>query len=378
MDLSIYYDDQTKSSKKQSLDKIKGGTSKLTKTISIYDRYAIGGLEQDKNKELITMNIDDTIYVISDKFRSMLQDLIIDWGTFLEIYHENVEYCDLFDQVTKLLNIKDNENIRESLLPIIKEIYELPAEAQLSCMIKQFIIYEPLSISIHSLFSAIKYHYEIIVKKFIECRNKYIIDHKLKAPLNNWNELLDSWNESNSKNNLESSSVILLFLHPPKGLDNDLHIKVPGNKFTELNQKLLKGIKEFTYPGFCPKVPHQRLVKLLKFPINEFIDILKTLDSSIIFPNYEQIEKEISAILNTKIEKPKITHEFKLEKPPSDLDENNKTDRLQLIKWYVSKILEMRKGLFSDGEKYESYYENMAKLISESSNTIKKEFIKWK
>jgi hypothetical protein len=348
--------------------------------------YAIGGLENNESNYK-TLNIDGTNYVVSDKFRMMLQDLILDWGAFLEIYNDKLEYSSLFDQIVKLLNIKENDTIRETLLPVIKEIYELPAEAHLACMLRQFMIYEPLSIAIHSLFTTIKHHYESIVKKFIDVRNDYITKHKLKAEPNDWKHLLDVWNDQNIQHNLESSSVILLFLNPPKGLKNEINFKIPGKEFVQLNKNLQSAIKKFIYPGFCPKVPHERLTKLLNFPINEFIEIITELNPSVTFPDYSKVEEEISKILNNKIEKPKIDHEFKLESPPLDLvkkaDEDNTTEqtysaKLQLIKWYVSKILEFRKELLPYGKKYEEYYEEVAKLIGSVVVVVKSEFLNWK
>ena len=135
--------------------------------------YKTGGLEPS-DKKSTTLSINDINYVISDRFRSMLRDSLIDWGTFLEVYHDNISYTLLFDQMVKLLNIKENENLREFMIPLIKKIYHLPAEAHLACMLKQFMVHEPISLTIHSLFTTIKLHYEYIVELFINVRNKYI------------------------------------------------------------------------------------------------------------------------------------------------------------------------------------------------------------
>ncbi len=346
--------------------------------IPINKIYAIGGLEENEDDFKI-MNVDGTDYVIGDKFRFMLQDLILDWDTFLEIYNKNMEYSDIFEQVVKILNIKDNQSLRDTLLQVVDQIYKLSPETHLICMLKQFLIYEPLSISVHSLFNTIKNHYENIFKLFIETRNKYINNNKLKAKLNNWKERLDEWNELNMNNNLDSSSVILLFLNPPRGLKNNLFIKIPN--LEEKSNNLISAIKKFKYPGFCPKVPNKRLKGLLKFPLKEFVDIIYSMDSSIKFPDYNTIEQKIENILHENKEtKPVIDIQFKLEEPPANLVERANADdtsdssnefKFQLLKWYVSRILEMRKALLPYGKKYELYYENMAKKIALINTVIK-------
>jgi hypothetical protein len=146
----------------------------------------------------------------------MLQNLLIDWGTFLEIYNKNMDLCQMCDQVIRMLDIKDNEYLRDTMLPVVKEIYNMPAEAHLTCMLKQFMVYEPVSIAIHSLFTTIKHHFEDIVKTFINVRNEYIESNGLKGQINNWNEILPQWEEINMLNELDSSSVVLLFLSPTK------------------------------------------------------------------------------------------------------------------------------------------------------------------
>ena len=86
--------------------------------------YRIGGLEPDDTNVKI-MEIDGLKYVVSDKFKSMLRDSFINWGTFLEVYNNNLDYVTMFDQVVRLLNLKQNENLQDSMLPMLKNIYNL-------------------------------------------------------------------------------------------------------------------------------------------------------------------------------------------------------------------------------------------------------------
>ena len=239
--------------------------------------YHTGGLEYNDDSSK-TLDIEGVTYVVSDRFKSMLRDSFIDWGTFLEIYHNNLSYTLMYDQMIKLLNIKENENLREFMLPLIKKIYHLPASAHMACMVKQFMIYEPLSVIIHSLFTTIKMHYESIVDKFLQCRNNYISTNNLNDKTNNIPRLKKYWQNMDQQYNLDSSSVTLLFLHPPAGLKSKLNFNITG--LESYIAPLKDAVKQFRYLGFCPKVPQVRLKALLDFPINEFTNAITAMDAS--------------------------------------------------------------------------------------------------
>ena len=352
--------------------------------------YATGGLEPKDTDRHEVLRIDDVDYLLTDKFKSQLRNMILDWGTFLEIYHNNITYENMFSQVTKLLNIKNTDSISDTLLPLVKKVYHLPIDAHLSCMMKQFMIYEPVSHAIYYLFTIIKLHFEQIVEKFIITRNNYILTNKIRANANDWQELQMEWNKINDERSLESSSVILLFLNPPKGIKSRIHYKIPG-KEEEMN-KLKRAINMFKYEGFCPKVPHERLAKLLLFPLNAFVSAIKALDSSAKFPNYNKIEHHMEGILKNKIKKPIAKDDFIRLAPPKELlssikirDHTHSADRekkiadakLLLIKWYVDKIMEMRKTLLPYGTQYEDYYIALAKTINNIANDVKDSLSGW-
>lgn len=347
-------------------------------------RYMTGGLEIQNNDRDEILDIDNTQYVLTEKFKTSLRDSMIDWGTFLEIYHDNIDYQTMFDQVNKLLDIKENENLRDIMLPVVKKIYYLPIQAHLSCMMKQFMLYEPVSIAIHGCFTTIKHHYESIVEEFFIARNNYITRNDLKTELVDWKQVLHSWNEANNNYKLESSSVILLFLNPPKNLDNRLIFDIPGKE--TIIDKLISDIQQFHYPGFCPKVPYQRLTGLLTFPLNSFVRAIRAINPSYKFPNYTKVEKQITEILTNKPLKPDIKGDtFKRESPPIELvqtlkkakeSKNEKilTDStLLLVQWYVTKILELRKQLLPYGKQYEDYYIKSARIIQEINELLKTE-----
>lgn len=324
--------------------------------------YCIGGLEPNKNDRDELLAVGGTEYLLTDKFKTMLRDAFIDWGTFLEVYNDELDRNNMFDQIVKLLNIKENKNLRTMMVPLLKKIHGLPAKSHITCMMKQFMIYEPVSIAIQAVFSDVKYHYESIVHKFVDARNAYIADKNLRVKPNDWDKLIDNWSTENDRNDYDSSSIILLMINPPNKPKHRMHTRVPG--LDADIKKLVVGIKKFQYPGFCPKVPHTRLAKLLKFPINEFVKVIKALDPSATFPDYNDIEKSVAKLLKDAHAKlPEVKDKPHNKVPSNLLKDATEQGQLKLIKWYVSDILEYRKGLLAVGQKYEQYYIDMAKKL---------------
>ena len=246
-------------------------------------KYFTGGLQQKKNKKIKIIKIGGTEYVIDEKFKSSLRESIIDWGTFLEIYKDDLDYSNLYEHVVEILNIKENDNIKELIIPLLKEIYELPAKAHMACMIKQFVIYEPVMLSIKELFHTIRKHYEWLFEKFIIARNKYINEKDTINKINDWEKMLKKWNDLNNKFNLNSSSPILFFLNPPPDINSGINFEIEGKE--KLIDELLVSISKFKYPGFCPKEAHKRLKKLIKFPVDYFSLVIKDIDKNILLPD---------------------------------------------------------------------------------------------
>ena len=327
--------------------------------------YRIGGLEPDDTNVKI-MEIDGLKYVVSDKFKSMLRDSFINWGTFLEVYNNNLDYVTMFDQVVRLLNLKQNENLQDSMLPMLKNIYNLPANIHMLSMLKQFMIYEPVSLSIHALFIAIKNHYEEIFETFISSRNKYINVNNLPDRTNDLSKLAKIWSRLNDENNFDSSSIMLLFMNPPKGVKSYLNFNITGKEKVII--PLRKAVKKFHYPGFCPKMPYERLKSLLEFPINEFIIAIKEIDQNVLFPDYKNIEFMLEKKMEFMPELPEVIDDLKREDPPDNL-----VNKIDICKWYVNAILDLRKSLLKYGKEYEEYYIKQAEVIKEITILLNEE-----
>lgn len=412
-----------------------------------YDKYKIGGLESTAEDSSVVLDVDGKKYVFGEKFKAMLRDSLIDWGTFLEIYNKNTPNDVAFEQICRLLNVKDNQNVKDIMLPIIKKIYALPSEMHLISMMRQYMIYEPVSIVIYSLFTTLKIHFEDVVRLFIEVRNEFIDRMKCSGYKNNWDKLVEEWRELDVNYELSSSSIVLLFLNPPKDLRSGIHWRIEkidgeeeehdeiyeltGRKEHVVEEKeideegiamlesssessildlegnveedvegdgdekqgggedlekvknaideLKTAVGAFHYMGFCPKVPHVRLKALLEFPLNAFINAILLMKSSVKLPNYTLVEQELEKFMKNKPLKPAFLDNIPRQEPPPELlgrelksKERDKI-KLPLIKWYVDRIMELRKGLLTEGEKYENYYKELAKFLNEISKKIKSE-----
>jgi hypothetical protein len=337
----------------------------MTTCKNLTEMYKLGGLEPSK-KRAKTLLINGTNYVVSDKFKSMLRDNFIDWGSFLDVYNKNLSITNMFDQMVKILNVKANENFRESMIPIIEKIYNLPADAHMACMVKQFMIFEPVSAAIHELFTIIKLHFEYIFEKFLITRNLYIEKNKLSNNINNLESLQSHWESYSS--HYDSSSIKLLFLNPPDNLLSGLNFNVDG--LESVIKPLRSAVKGFKYLGFCPKVPHQRINALLLFPINEFINAIRTMDTTATFSNYSDIEVKIKSCLHNIPKAPVVIDNIKRKKIPPNI-----TDTIDISKWYIDNILDIRKQLIKYGSKFEEYYTKHAKIIMNLSEILKKELL---
>ena len=335
---------------------------------------------------------------IGDKLDFMLTNNIIQWEELLKAHEKYKKNEIFFEEVLRILGFKENKNLLDLILPMSKKIYNLPDRFHIISMIKQYFIYEPLSLVIHNIFMLLKNHYEKIIYDFIAARNKYIIDNKLDENTNkiiDMNFLMDYWNDINLQNNIDTSSLLLYFINTPENIDNKLDIKIPdANKNIKNSiQNLENKIKKFYYPGFCSKMPYTRLKKLLKFPLEPIIKVIRLLNKDYKTADYKLIENSIKDILNNfKIINPlnsqqnlyirnknpimqiykKIEKQEKINKLKKDQDksENNKII-IETIKWYVDETLKLRQKLLPEAKKLEKYYNELAKLFDNVYQILK-------
>lgn len=358
------------------------------------EQYFIGGLEPSKTS---SYTLGGKSYLNYEKFKTSLRNNLIDWGAFLEIYKKNTEYNAIYENATRLLNIKKGETSRSMFLPVLLKIYDLPAKNHLASMMKQFMLHEPVSIAIYSLFNSVKHHYEYLVKRYFLLRNKYVKKHKTNDNIVNWKETEKRWDILNDEHDIDTSSLALFFINPIFNTTSMEQMDTPklywkintkDKKILSAVNKLMQQVNKFSYKGFCPKVPVQRMEALLKFPLQAFVSAIKVLNPNEKLPNYDNITEKIHKILKNHIKKPTIDIKLKkkpikrsiLKKVKLNVSENEVNaeitkNRLELTKWIIQEIFKFRKQLIQVGSKYEQYYINVAHQIEKIDKLLKKQLI---
>lgn len=313
------------------------------------DNYFLGAAPAEK---IITVKIGGADYAESGRLRMMLQDTLLDWGAFLQNYKNSVTDNILIEQVSNIINIDNIDSIKK-LLECVKLIHKMPAKNHLNCMIKQYFAYENLSLAIHGIFTTLVEYIESMIKMlWLSGNNK------------NWSNLHEELESINRDQDLASSSIILLFCNPPKNLGSPLEFP---NK-TKQTANFIKAIKKFKYMGFCPKVPIKRLNALLQFPLVALFQAIKSIHKDFMPIDLVELNTRVVNILN-KIPKKNIKYpKLKKKKPPKTLNS------IQLIKWYIDEILNMRKQLLDIGNIKEKQYGKLASVLSDINDLLIESF----
>lgn len=364
------------------------------------------------------IKLNDTTYMIGDKLTTTLRQTYINWNAFLEIYHDSIDDDNLFQQVVNMFNLNTTEKLKPHITKVLHKIYHLSSLHHISCMIKQFVIKEPISMAIYNIFKIFKQYFESLVMKFLIERNQYIQRYNLqiegKVQLNQIEYLQDKWNSLNDEHSYDTSSHILYFIsHPHKDATvfyNILPINksdsststststsvqpqssvssvytpyappVNSLKYSDINQKkhketfkkiqsainnLVEKVKQFEYVGFCPKKPLDRLMSLLKFPVNNFHEVLLLLSDDFHPVDMKKLFNDIRMHL-VSVEKPVIKEIKERSQLPKNLSHHEQ------ICWYVKAILDLRKSLLSEGQKIERYYMKFAHILSRILDIVKK------
>lgn len=384
------------------------------------------------------IKINETTYMIGDKLATTLRQTYINWNAFHEIYQDSIDDDNLFQQVVSMFHLNTSEKLKPHIVQLLHKIYHLSSLHHISCMIKQFVIKEPISMVIYNIFRIFKQYFESLVTKFMVLRNQYILQYGLavdgKVLMNEIEYLQDKWNELNDKHSYDTSSTILYFLsHPhkdamilynildttqvqkttsqpkttntPKTASNASMIAdksvvadhsvgdksivytpyVPStshdvkkdkserakkykeifNKIQQAIDKLVKAIGQFEYVGFCPKRPFERLMSLLKFPVDEFQEVISLLSDDFHPVNMKNLFRDITKNLSY-IAKPTIKEIKERDKLPKGLNHR------ETICWYVKAILDLRKSLLPEGKKIEQYYMKFAHILTKILDIVKK------
>jgi hypothetical protein len=259
-----------------------------------------GGFTIDSNKKL--KMIENNI-VVGTTSKQFVKNKIIEWESFKNIYYVNGKldpkhYTKLLEVLNyifpfPLYTTDDNE-----IQALISKLYNAQPYELFNSLTKLINIHGTFSASVRHLFMSYKIYLENLIEIFVILREEYLAKYDLADnEINDFNGLLDRWNDIDTKNSVNTSSPILFFNFPPKKIKLDatipkIHWKIKNNKhdlknknhISEINghiQKFLDDIKKtnFNYIGFCPHVAIHRLLLLLKFPTMNLLNAIYKLDN---------------------------------------------------------------------------------------------------
>lgn len=327
------------------------------------------GYGKDKSKSLILANGNEILTNhLSD---ANIRSRILEWDAINgTCYHcdikDKLEYYKLVKDINKIFKLTshitfhdDPVNLDEidPSLSELKQLYYFSDAEHITKLIKDFHLYLPLANAIRELFFEIKVIFEKTFEHLINLRN-------LKYPKNTLDlaSFIRKWEIYDVKIDNNTSSTLLCYYNNNDEFYNELKIhKNDNNEFYEALRNFIKASKFFKYLGFCPKVPCERLNKLLEFPYELLVECIKSID-----PNYIPIDLKpfIRKLNSIHFSKAPNMSKKNIRKNPPKFADTVKGDKWLInscyAKWFVSQILDFYHEIRTKLHNWEQYYVNCA------------------
>lgn len=218
----------------------------------------------------------------------IVRSKISNWRTYLNVNWPHSPK-NISAIVGEIIGVDTDEFSHKEVLDLFDGLRKMPTEQLVSGVFATFNIERHTIKALRTIFMIWRHHLERLVLYFNKMRTAYIKKNKANAVLNDMDSLVASWKNVSRKNNIDSSSRLLLFVLPPKSMDelpggsgkwpnhDKFHWDVPG--LQNLVDDFLSSA--FIYPGFCPKVPEERLSMLMKFPIDKLLKCINAMGGRI-------------------------------------------------------------------------------------------------
>ena len=331
------------------------------------------------------LQISEQKLVIGSQSKHFVKSKIIEWETFKDTYFSNSKlniqyYNKLIEEINTIIPFPTYTDKPDELARILKDIYHAKPHLIINGISKHLNMFNPIELTIRHFFMSWKVYIEKQIELFVHLRNTYIKAKKINKS-NDFSKLVDHWNRVDTENNLQTSSVIILFNFPggvsiektvPKIEWNikDDPINKDINKFLALITK-----RKFGYVGFCHFKPIKRLLLLLNFPLQALCEINKKLDNGNQFNNIYILPKPgLSQIqcMKTKLNKLNCT-KFKENKFPNAPTLKIYTDRNKNMEFfikYIENYIQMYKILLPNLVKKEELINDLSISINLYANDI--------
>ena len=155
--------------------------------------------------------------------------------------------------VNEILMLPEYIDDKRLLIDVLNRIWNAPVEQIFTGIAKSAELDEPINVARRTLFWKLKEFIEALLTLYL----KHVHGCNVK-------QVLAEWKKYVQKNHIDTSSIILWTLFGHKS-----EIKPPKVK----EQQYVANIR-FSYLGYCPNVPNERIRELLKFPVDELISEL--------------------------------------------------------------------------------------------------------
>jgi hypothetical protein len=318
---------------------------------------------------------------IGDLSKMFVKIKITEWDSFKKNYFTNNKlpdkyYDNFIERLNTIFTLPYNIVNDTDLLYMVSKFYSAPAKQIFNSIESQLNFLESYKKSIQHLFMSLKVFIENLIELFVQIREEYIETSKLRNnKSNNFKDLLERWYNIDVENNIDTSSLILFFNFHPKKISFEksipkIHWNIKGNSVDKKIINFLKKIKntKFEYIGYCPHVFMERFNILLKFPINDLIDIINTLQPNKLLLNQVNI-------INSKIQKTSIgvSHgccdKIKKEKFTYKVPKS-KDEKVKIFSKYADLYIDLYKQMLPHLIKKEKYINDISKKNNDISNDI--------
>ncbi len=336
------------------------------------------GYAKDKSKSLILANGNEVLTNhLSD---SNIRSRILHWtalsGTCYKCeINDKIEYNKLIKDINNIFKLtnhimfSDEKFEMDPSLSEIRQLYYFSDAEHITKLIKDFHLYSPLAQAIRELFFEIKSIYEKTFNYLIQLRNS-------KYPKNtvDINAFMKEWNIYDTKISNNSSSILLCYFNNSDEFYNDMKVyKTDNPAYFNAWNHFIRISKQYKYLGFCPKVPCERLRRLIEFPYEELVEVIQTIE-----PEYKPIDlkpfyRKLKIVQFNKA--PNMSKKNQRKDPPNF----NKTvngDKWLInsyyAKWFTNEILNFYESIRSKLQNWEQYYVDCALETVGITKTLKK------
>ena len=354
------------------------------KTITI-----VGGFNEKLKPRDCIINVDD----ISKTF---IDNRIIAWESFKRVYYKDdvidiKYYNDFINNIYKVIPFIGYTSNENDILKNLYELYNESDETIANTIMDKINSKNNFNKTIHHLFMSWKSYIEKLIELFISLREKYILDNNLTDPRNNIKDLFDKWLNINIEQNLDTSSLILLFNFPPKHYADALGPDIPkihwnikthklDNKITDFLNIIKKN--KFEYIGFCKNDLITRFKALLLFPIDDLLKLIYELYTNVkihklsdyiyvysqyIVDNFKKLELclyKIKKIQPIKLNKTQLN--------PIEMFPKLECEKIKFLEAYITSYINLYKQILPNLIKYDSCVYNSSFCANNISNDINK------